>query len=111
MLMQYTHLLQGTLHSHSQTWRQGAEPSTQKVLLGDAVLLKSVQEWSRGVRELRLLHNHHTLEVLVHTAGLVMAANGNVSVEPWLLVGVWVINASKVLVEQVIEALVNVICL
>ena len=99
------------MHSHSQTWWQGAEPGIQEVLMGDAILLKSVQEWSRGVRELRLLHNHHTLEVLVHTAGLVMAANGNVSVEPWLLVGVWVINASKVLVEQVIEALVNVICL
>ena len=79
--------------------------------MGDAVLLKSVQEWSRGVKELRLLHNHHTLEVLVNTTRLVMAANGNVSVEPGFLVGVWVINASKVLVEQVIEALVNVICL
>ena len=99
------------MHSHSQAWWQGAEPGIQEVLMGDAVLLKSVQEWSRGVKELRLLHNHHTLEVLVNTARLVMAANGNVSVEPWLLVGVWVINASKVLVEQVIEALVNVICL
>ena len=79
--------------------------------MGDAVLLKAVQEWSRSVGELRLPHNHHTLEVLVHTAWLVVAANGNVSIEPWLLCGVRVINTAKVLVEQVIEALMNVICL
>ena len=40
-----------------------------------------------------------------------VAANGNFSIEPWLLVGVWVINTSKMLVEQVIEAIMNIICL
>ena len=109
--MQHTHLLQGTLHGHSQTCWQGAKSCIQEVLVWDAVLLKAVQEWSRSVGELWLPHNHYTLEVLVHTAWLVVAANGNVSIEPWLFLRVWVVNTPKVLVEQVIEALMNVICL
>ena len=79
--------------------------------MGDAVLLKAVQEWSRSVEKLRLFHNHYTLEVLVHAARFVVAANGNVSIESWFLRDIWIVNTAKVLVEQVIETFMNVICL
>lgn len=94
-----THLLEGTLNSHTQTWLQGKQPCIQEVLVGDAILLKAVQERRGCLRKLRLPHNYYTLELLVHTGWLVVAANCNISIEPWLLHTVWVVNASKVLVK------------
>ena len=75
----------------------------------DAVLLESVQEWRRRVVHLRLLHNHHTLEVGVHAARTEVGADGDVGVVTRTLV--LVVDATETLVEEVVETLVNVVCL
>ena len=75
----------------------------------DAVLLKAVEEGCRCVLHLRLLDNHNTLEVGVHTGGFQVSPNGNVGVVASTLLGI--INLTKALVEEIIEAFMNVICL
>lgn len=77
--------------------------------MGDAVLLKPVEEGSRCVDHLRFLHDHHTLEVGVNPAGSQVGPNSNVGV----ITGAFllVVDAAEPLVEEVVEALVDVVCL
>ena len=63
----------------------------------DAILLEAVEEGCWCVLHLRLLDNHHTLEVRVHTGGLHVGSNGNVGVitnAPF-----WIFNLAEVLIE------------
>ena len=75
----------------------------------DAVLLKPVEEWCRCVFNFRLLHHDNTLEIRMDTTRFKVGTNCNVGVVSRTMF--WVINTTKSLVEEIIEALVYVICL
>ena len=75
--------------------------------MSDAVLLKTIEEGSGCVLHLRLLHNNYALEVGMHAGGLEVSPNRNVGVVTGSLLGV--IDPAETLVEEVIEALMNVI--
>ena len=55
-----------------------------------------------------MLHHHYTLEIRVHPAWLDVSANGNVGIVTGARVGV---NTMESPVEEIIETLVNGICL
>ena len=98
----------GQYHS-LQTGRKAGESNLQQGFVGDAVLLKPVQEWSWRVHHLRLLHNHNTLEVGVHSARSQVGSDGNVGVVTGT--PVLVVDPTEPLVEEVVEAFVDVVCL
>ena len=94
--------------NHSlETGRETGEGGLQQCLVGDAVLLKPVEERSRRVDHLRLLHDHHTLEVGVHSARSQVGPDGNVCVVA--VTSVLVVDATEPLVEEVVEAFVDVV--
>ena len=102
------HLLPHCTYDDSHAWRQDAQGSIKKGVVSQTVLLKAVQEWGRCVLHLRLLHHHHTLKLRVHPAGLGVGTYGYVGIVTWSMN---IINPAEPQVEQVIEALVNIISL
>ena len=85
------------------------ENHLQQIMVCNAILLKAVEEGCWCVLHLRLLNDHHTLEVGVHTGGFCVSPNSNVGVVTGAFQGV--INLTKALVEEVIEAFMYIICL
>ena len=81
----------------------------QQAMVCDVVFLKAIEEGCWCVLHFRLLNDHNTLKVRVHTGGLCVGSNGNVGVVTSAPLGV--INFTKALVEQVIETFMNIICL
>ena len=104
-----THLLLGSLHNDPDARWEVGESLLQQTVVCDAILLKAVEEGCRCVLHLRLLNDHNTLKVRVHTGGFCVSPNGNVGVVTGAPLGV--INLTKALVEKVIETFMNVICL
>ena len=85
------------------------ESLLQQTAVCDTILLQAVEEGCWCVLHLRLLDNHHTLKVGVHAGGFQVGPNSNVGVVTGAPLGV--INLTKALVEEVIEAFMNIICL
>ena len=85
------------------------ENHLQQIMVCNAILLKAVEEGCWCVLHFRLVNDHHTLEVGVHTRGFYVSSNSNIGVEASALLGI--INPAKALVEEVIEAFMYVICL
>ena len=77
--------------------------------MSERVLLKPVQERGWDVINLRLPYNDNALEVWMHSTRLVVCPYCYVGVVTWTRFGV--INATKSLVEEIIEAFVYLICL
>lgn len=77
--------------------------------MADEVLLKAVQKGRWHPLHIGLLNDHHTLEVWVYKAGFSVRANGNIGEVTRSSVGV--IYTPKILIEEVVETLVNFICL
>lgn len=75
----------------------------------DAIFLKAIEERRWCVLHFRLLNDHNTLEVRIHTRGFCVSPNGNVGVVARPFPGD--INLAKTLVEKIIEALMDIICL
>lgn len=92
-----------------QTGRERSESGVHERGVNDAILLKPVQKRSRSVFHFGLLHHNHTLEVGVHATRPQVGSNCNVGVVAGSLMGV--VDATEPLVEEVVKALVNVICL
>ena len=104
-----THLLHGSLHNDPDAgWKIG-QGLLQQTAVRDAILLKAVEKGWWCVLHLRLLNDHHTLKVRIHTRGFCVSPNGNVGIVA--STHFWIINLTKALVEEVIEALMYVICL
>ena len=106
-----TYLLKSSSNSYPHTRREGVQSCPEKVLVRNSVLLKPVQERSRSVLHFRFLYNDNTLEVLVDPTRFVVATNGNVCIELGLFGWVRIVNPPEVLVEEVVEALMNVVSL
>ena len=77
--------------------------------MSDAVLLKPVQKRRRSVFHFRLLHHNHALEVGVDATWPEVGSNCNVGVVSRSVL--LVVDSPESLVEEVVEALVNVVCL
>ncbi len=77
--------------------------------VSDEVLLKSVQKRGWGIDYLRFLNHHHTLKVGMNPGWSEVGTNSNVSVIARAFIEV--INSSESLIEEVIEALVNIVSL
>ena len=78
-------------------------------MVGKAVLFKAVQEWGWHVLHFRFLHHNHTLELWVHPAWLGVSPYGYIGIVTRSTV--LIVNPAKPLVEQIIEALMDVISL
>ena len=85
------------------------ESFLQQTVVCDAILLKAVEEGCWCVLHFWFLDDHNTLKVGVHTGWFYVGPNGNIGVVASTLLGI--INPTKALVEEVIEAFVDVICL
>ena len=85
------------------------ESLLQQTVVCDAILLKAVEKGYWCALHLKLLNDHNTLEVGVHTRGFCVGPNSNVGVVTGALLGI--INLMKALVEEIIEAFMNIICL
>ena len=105
----YTYLSHSSFHNDSDAGWEVGESLLQQTVVCDTAFLKAVEERCWCVLHLRLLDNHNTLEVRVHTGGFHVSSNSNVSVITGAPLGV--INFAKALVEQVIKAFMNIICL
>ena len=105
----HVYLFNGSFDHDSHARWHMAEGSLEEARVRDLVLFKAIQEWSWGVFHLRLLNNNHTLEVRVDSRWFEVSSNGNVGVVAWALFRI--VNASETLVEQIVEALVNVVSL
>ena len=91
------HLLHGSLHNDPDAGWEIGQGLLQQTVVCDAILLKAVEEWCWCVLHLRLLNNHHTLKVGVHTGGLHVGSDGNVGVVTSTSLGI--INSAEALVE------------
>ena len=69
-MTEYTYLSHGSLHNDPDAWWEVGESLLQQTVVCDAVLLKAVEKGCWCVLHLRLLSDHHTLEVGIHTGGL-----------------------------------------
>ena len=107
--MQHTYLLHGSLYDYPNTRWEVGENFLQQTAVCDAVLLKAVEEGCWCVLHLRLFDNHNTLEVRIHTRWLHVGPNSNVGIV--VSTTFRIINLAEALVEEVIEAFVNIICL
>ena len=89
-------------------WKAG-KSHLQHTVMCDAVLLKAVEEGCWCFLHLRRLDDHDTLEVRIYTRRLQVGSNGNVGVVASAFLRI--INFVEALVEKVIEAFMDVICL
>ena len=105
----YTYLSHSSFHNDSDAGWEVGESLLQQTVVCDTVFLKAVEEGCWCVLHLRLLDDHNTLEVGVHTGWLHVSPNYNVGVVASALLGI--INSVKVLVKEVIEAFMYAICL
>ena len=103
------YFLHGRLYNDPNAGWEVGESLFQQTVVCDAVLLKAVEEGCRCVLHLRLLHDHNTLKVRVHTGRLHVSPNGNVGVVASTPFGI--INLAEMLVKEVIKAFMYVICL
>ena len=104
-----TCLLHGSLHNDPDAGWEVGESLLQQTVVCDTIFFKAIEEGCWCVLQLRLLNDNHTLKVGVHTGGLCMSTNGNVSIVTCALPRN--INPAEALVEEVIEAFMNIICL
>jgi len=104
-----TNLLHCRLHDYPNARWEVGESLLQQTVVCDAVLLKAVKEGCWSVFQFRLFDDHHTLEVGIHTRGLCVSPNGNVCVVTSAMLGI--VNSTKALIEEVIEAFVDAVCL
>ena len=103
------YLFTGSLNNDLDAGWKAGKSHLQHTVMCDAVLLKAVEEGCWRFYHLRLLDDHDTLEVRIHTRWFQMGSNGNVSVVASAFL--WIINLVEPLVEKVIEAFVDIICL
>ena len=91
------HLLHGGLYNDSDAGWEIGQGFLQQTAVCDAIFLKAVEERCWCVLHLRLLNDHNTLEVRVHTGGLRVGPNSNVGVVTSTFLGI--INSAEALVE------------
>ena len=103
------HLILCSQHHPLETGRERSESSLHQYGVSDAILLKPVQERSWCLSNLRLLHHDDTLEVGMDPTRPQVGSNRNIGVVSRPLLGV--VNTTEPLVEEVIEALMDFICL
>ena len=103
------YLLHGSFYNDSDAGWEVGKCLIQKTAVCDAILLEAVEERCWCVLHLRLFDNHNTLKVGVHSGGLCVGSNSNVGEVARSFMGI--INLTKALVKEVIEAFMDVICL
>lgn len=75
----------------------------------DAIFFKPIQERGWSSINLRLFDNYNTTKVRVYSTWSEMGSNGYISIISRTMFGI--VYSTEPLIEEVIEALMNVICL
>lgn len=109
-LRNVTDLLQHSPEKLGHGRREIGQIFLQHNLVREPVLLEAVEERLGDdlSTEIRLLHHHQAFKGLVDTAGPDVGPNGNIGIVAGPCVG---INTMKATIEEIIEALVDAVCL
>ena len=107
--MSGSYLLQCCLEHYPNTRLEVVKSCAKECFMTDAVLLKPVQERGRSGFNIRLFDHDHTHKVRVYSTGPQVGPNGYVGIVTGAVL--WVVYPTEPLIEEIIKALVDVVCL